>query len=140
MAEKTFHIEIVTPRRTVFQGEATLIALPGVVGPFQVLVNHAPLLTALEVGDIRIVSPEGKEQHFATSGGFVEVRNNVVTVIAETVEPATEIDIERARRARDRAEQRIVQARTIPGSGIDRARAQAALARSVNRLKISGVL
>jgi len=136
---KIFQIEIVTPRRTVFQGEATLIALPGVVGPFQVLVNHAPLLTALEVGDIRIVSPEGKEQHFATSGGFVEVRSNVVTVIAETVEPSREIDTDRARRARERAEQRIVQARTTPGSGIDIARAQAALARSINRLKTSGV-
>ena len=139
MAEKIFNVEIVTPRRTVFQGQATLIALPGVVGPFQVLINHAPLLTALEVVDIRIASPEGKETHFATSGGFVEVRNNVVTVIAETVEPVAEIDIDRARRARDRAEQRIVQARTTPGSGIDMARAHAALARSINRLKISGV-
>ncbi|MCE7934696.1 MAG: F0F1 ATP synthase subunit epsilon [Chlorobi bacterium CHB2] len=139
MAEKKFQVEIVTPRRTVFQGEATLIALPGVVGPFQVLIHHAPLLTALEVGNIRIVSPEGKEEHFATSGGFVEVRNNVVTVIAETVEPSAEIDIERARRARDRAEQRIVQARTTPGSGIDTARAHAALARSINRLKTVGI-
>ena len=82
MADKTFHVEIVTPRSQVYSGEATMVTLPGIVSPFQVLYNHAPILTQLEVGDLKIVGPDQRETHFATSGGFVEMKDNQLTVIA----------------------------------------------------------
>lgn len=138
MADKTFHIEIVTPREQVFSGEATLVTVPGVVSPFQVLVNHAPILTQLEVGDIRIVTADGQELHFATSGGFVEMKNNQMMVIAETAEIASAIDPARAEQAYARANERLVEARRTHNAAIDLVRAEAALARATNRLKIAG--
>lgn len=138
MADKTFHIEIVTPREQVFSGEVSLATVPGVVSPFQVLVNHAPILTQLEVGDIRVVTEAGQELHFATSGGFVEMKNNRMTVIAETAELASGIDADRAERAYQRAHERVTDVRRTRNSAIDMVRAEAALARATNRLKVAG--
>jgi len=135
---RTFHIEIVTPRALVFSGEVTLVTLPGVVAPFQVLVNHAPIVTQLEIGDIRVVTKDDQELHFATSGGFVEMKNNVMTVIAETAEMASAIDAARAENAYRRAQERISEARRAHNSAIDMARAEASLARAMNRLQIAG--
>jgi F-type H+-transporting ATPase subunit epsilon len=137
MADKTFHIEIVTPRGMVYQGEVVSATIPGVVSPFQVLYHHAPILTELETGDIIVVDGANRTYHFATSGGFAEMKNNRLTVIAETVEPAGEIDTDRAERARQRAEQRVRDARVTHDAEIDAMRAEAALARAVNRLKVA---
>ena len=137
MADKTFYVEIVTPKSQVFSGDATLVTLPGVMGPFQILYNHAPLLTQLEIGDIRIDGADGREHHFATSGGFVEMSNNRLTVIAETIEPAEEINVDRAERSRSRAEERVRQGRLAHDAAVDIARAEASLARATNRLRIA---
>ena len=134
---KTFSVEIVSPQRMVFQGEAESVTLPGVVAPFQVLYNHAPILTELEVGDIKVVDAQGRETHIATSGGFAEVRDNRMTVIAEAAEASTEIDTKRAERARERAAERVREARTNPRGDIDQIRAEAALARATNRLQVA---
>lgn len=134
---KTFHLDIRTPEGMAWQGEAEIVTLPGKLGAFQVLINHAPLLTELEVGEVRVVGENGKEQVFASSGGFAEVRMNTVTVLSETIEPVAEIDTARAESARMRAFDRIKESRQNPGSGIDRIRAEAALARAENRLKIA---
>jgi F-type H+-transporting ATPase subunit epsilon len=139
MADRTFHVEIVTPRSQVFSGEASMVTLPGVAGLFQVLYNHAPILTQLDAGDIRILVGPHHEHHFATSGGFVEMSNNRLTVIAETVEAAEDIDINRAERARTRAEERIREARATHDPSVDRARAEAALARATNRIRIAAM-
>lgn len=133
---KTFKLDIRTPEGVAWQGDAEVVTLPGTQGTFQVLVNHAPLLTELEVGEIRIQNESGKEERFASSGGFAEVRLNEVTVLSETIEPAAEIDPDRAQSARDRAIERIKEARTSPGTDINRTRAEAALARAENRLKV----
>ena len=125
------HVEIVAPDKRVFQGEAQSIRAPGVEGSFQVLVNHAPMIAAIEIGPIIVKTPTDEEISFATSGGFVEVLNNVVTVLAETVEPATEIDLDRAREAEERARQRLHE------SGADRARAEEALERARNRVRVA---
>lgn len=136
---KTFHVEIVTPQGMVLQDDVESVTLPGAVSPFQVLVNHAPILSELETGDIRVVDARGHEGHYATSGGFAEMKANVLTVIAETVEPAEKIDVARARSARSRAVERIHEARTAPRTtDIDIARAEAALARAINRLNVAG--
>ena len=133
MAEKTFLLEIVTPRRVVFKGEVTSFSAPGSIGRFQVLYNHAPLLSSLQVGEVRLTPGEGPEQRFATSGGFVEVKENHVVMLGETVERADEIDIERAKVAQGRAQKRLAE----KGSDIDFERARVALARALNRLRIA---
>ncbi len=140
MADKSFHVEIVTPQSMVFSGEATLVALPGILAPFQVLVNHAPIVTQLEVGTIKIEREGADDILYATSGGFVEHNHNRMTVVAETIETVDEIDANRAERARERALERIQQSRVGHDGRIDIVRAEAALARAINRLKMTGKL
>jgi len=132
--EKAFQLEIVTPRKTVFRGEVQSVSAPGAMGGFQVLVNHAPLLSSLRIGEVRIVDPKGSETAFATSGGFVEVRKNVVTLLAETAERSDEIDIHRAKAAQERSRGRIAGKAT----DLDVDRARLSLMRALNRLKIAG--
>lgn len=103
-------VDIVSPSGRVFSGEASRFKAPGVEGSFEVLKNHAPMLAAIEIGTIVVTGADGKPFTIATSGGFVEVQNNVVTVIAETAEIASEIDIERAKAAEQRAVQALADA------------------------------
>jgi F-type H+-transporting ATPase subunit epsilon len=99
----TVYIDIVSPNGSVFKGEAERVRAPGVQGTFEILHNHAPMIAAIELGPIYVTLASGERVAFATSGGFVEVLNNTVTVLAETAEPATAIDIERAKAAEARA-------------------------------------
>ena len=135
MADKTFHLEIVTPKRIVFKGEVTSFSAPGVDGGFQVLHSHAPLLASVKIGKVKISAVGGNEVHYAISGGFVEVRENKVILLAETAERADEIDVDRVKAARDRALKRL--AEKYPD--IDIERAKLALYRALNRLKIAGI-
>ena len=135
MADKILQLEIVTPRRIVFKGEVTSFSAPGVVGGFQVLYNHAPLLSSLKIGEVKIKEASGTEFHYAISGGFVEVRENHILLLAETAERTDEIDAERAKASRDRAQKRMAEKK----SNIDFERARFALYRALNRLKIAGV-
>lgn len=138
MSEKTFHVEIVTPRGQAYSGDATMVALPGAVGPFQVLVDHAPILSQLGVGLIRILDDANKEKKFATSGGFMEMSRNKMSVIAESIEPAEEIDAVRAEASLNRAQERLTLGRQDRTANVDMARAQASLTRAMNRLRIAG--
>jgi F-type H+-transporting ATPase subunit epsilon len=135
MADKSFHLEIVTPKRLVFKGEVTSFSAPGIDGGFQVLHSHAPLLASLKIGKVEISDAGGTEFHYAISGGFVEVRDNKVILLAETAERTDEIDIERVKAARDRALKRI--AEKYPETDIERAKL--ALYRALNRLKVIDV-
>ena len=133
MYEKGFHLEIVTPERVVFKDEATSVSAPGVKGGFQVLHNHAPLLSLLEIGAVKVKDKQGKDTVYATSGGFVEVRDNSVVVLVESAEAAGEIDLDRAKSAEDRAKERL----HSKDPSIDNIRAEAALMRAVNRQRIA---
>lgn len=133
MAEKTFKLEIVTPRKVVFSGDVQSFSAPGVMGGFQVLVNHAPLLAEITTGEVKLRDPQGSERSYATSGGFVDVLRNHVTLLAETAETPEEIDVGRAEKAKERARKRLAHRE----AGTDVERAEAALARAVNRLKIA---
>lgn len=135
MADKTFHLEIVTPRRIVFKGEVSSFSAPGVDGGFQVLHSHAPLLASVKIGKVKDSEAGGNEIQYAISGGFVEVRDNKVILLAETAERTDEIDVERVKSARDRAVKRL--AEKYPDTDIERAKL--ALFRALNRLKIAGV-
>jgi len=130
--EKGFQLEIVTPERVVFKDEATSVSAPGVMGGFQVLHNHAPLLSSLEIGAVKVKNKQGKDTVYATSGGFVEVRNNNVVVLVESAEAAGEIDLDRAKSAEERAKERL----HSKDPSVDNSRAEAALMRALNRQRI----
>ena len=128
----TLQVEIVSPDGSVFSGEASGIRAPGVQGSFEVLHNHAPMLAAFEVGPIWVTLDSGDKVAFATSGGFLEVLRNRVTVLAETAEPASNIDIERAKAAEERALE------LLKDEDPERRReAEVALERARNRVRVS---
>jgi F-type H+-transporting ATPase subunit epsilon len=133
MAEKTFHLEIVTPSRTVYSGEVLSFTAPGFEGSFQILFNHAPFLSSSGIGAVKIVEADGKIVHCATGGGFVEVKSNKVILLAESAERSDEIDVNRAAKAKERAAERLGKKE----KSIDFDRVQLALLRSINRLKIA---
>ncbi len=134
MAEKIFQLDIVTPRRIVYSNLVSSVSAPGELGGFQVLIDHAPLLSSLVVGEIKITDRNGATEQYATTGGFLEVRGNKVILLAETAEKASEIDVKRAEESRDRARKRLHE--LAPGTDVGRA--QRALERARNRLKIAG--
>lgn len=124
-------LEIISPSRQVFSGEIKSITVPGTKGRFQVLKNHAPIISTFEIGMIR-VDLKDKPKYFATAGGTIEVLNNKVLVLADSIESADEIDLDRALQAKERAEKRLSE----KSPDIDVERAQAALARALNRIKV----
>jgi F-type H+-transporting ATPase subunit epsilon len=127
-----YTLTIVTPERVVFEDKVISLVAPGSEGYLGVLTDHAPLITALIPGKLTVKDKEGKEQIFCVSGGFLEVSNNIATVLADAVETPVEIDVDRARAALDRAKERL----QTKNPEIDHARAQAALSRALNRIKI----
>lgn len=126
-----FQAQILTPDGPVFDGKVESIRVPGTNGDFQVLINHANLMSSLDVGPVTIVDATGKVLKVAISGGMLDVNNNVVSLFAEAAEPSYVINVERARASKDRAEQR------VKDSSMDQARVQISLLRAVNRLKIA---
>lgn len=132
MAELT--LELATPTRMVVAETVDEVVVPGSEGYFGVLPGHAPLLATLGIGELTYRSGRD-ERHVAVSGGFAEVRNDKVIVLADTAELPQEIDRARAERARERAEQRLA---GRSQDEIDYARAGAALARALIRIHVSG--
>ena len=94
-----FRVQILTPEREVFAGDAVHLYARGSLGYLGVLAHHAPLLTSLEPGLMSIKLPDGAQQHFVVTGGFLEVSNNRATVLADAAEPADEIDAAAAEHA-----------------------------------------
>ena len=126
-------VEIVSPSGLIFSGEVTGVRAPGVEGSFEVLRNHAPMIAAISIGSLVITDKSGNPITFATSGGFVEVSNNTVTVLAETAELGTAIDVERAQAAEARA----VEALATTTDPETKARMTKALERARNRARVS---
>lgn len=134
MPDKTFKLEVITPARVVFsKDDVTSVVAPGVEGYLGVLANHAPLMTALAIGHVDFKRVDGSDDEMAISGGFMEVFENTVTVLAETAELASEIDLQRAEAAVKRAEERVA----AHSPDVDMDRAQAALHRAMNRLNVA---
>jgi len=134
MSDKAYTVEIVTPRKVLYSGQAVSFTAPGELGSFQVLRDHAPLLAAIEIGELKLREPSGSEILYATGGGFVEVLANRVVVLAESAERSDQIDIRRAERARERAGERLKSRR----EEIDFERAKSSLLRALNRIRIAG--
>jgi F-type H+-transporting ATPase subunit epsilon len=128
---KELSVEIITPSSSVFRGKAKSVSVPGSLGNFQILYNHAPILSSLDIGKIKIVDLDDKTIELATSGGTVEVNNNNVLLVVDSAESKEDIDIARAREAFNRAKERI----SSHKNDIDLSRAELALQRALNRIK-----
>jgi F-type H+-transporting ATPase subunit epsilon len=128
----TFQLEIVTPEKKVVDTTATEAQIPGKNGYLGVLPGHAPLITELAVGEVTFRSG-AEEQRFAVAWGFAEVLPDKVTILAETAERPSEIDIERARKAKSRAEQRLASGDT----SVDVERSLNALHKAETRLEVA---
>lgn len=133
-AHTTMHVEVVTAERELYSGEADVVIAPGSEGELGILPRHAALLTTLKVGQL-LIRLGGAEESLFVSGGFLEVSNNSVTVLAETAERAEEIDQARAEAARRRAQEHLQQAQ----SDVERAELVGALERAVARLRVAEV-
>ena len=130
MAENTQRLEIVTPEKKEFSGDVRFVVAPGELGQLGFLPNHAPLMSGLKIGLVK-VEQEGKVFKVAISGGFVEVAKNKVTILADVAERDDQIDRERAEKAKERAEKRLSEKQT----DLDIKRAEMALQRALNRMK-----
>ncbi|WP_297825166.1 F0F1 ATP synthase subunit epsilon [uncultured Desulfovibrio sp.] len=128
----TLQLEVVTPDKTVVSAEVEMVVCPGVEGEFGVLPQHVSLLSALKIGDLRY-RVNGKDENVFISGGFADVNNNVLSVLAESAELAGDIDTARAQAARERAEKRL----TAHDESVDQTRAEAALQRAITRLQVA---
>ncbi|MDM7202956.1 MAG: F0F1 ATP synthase subunit epsilon [Thermodesulfobacteriaceae bacterium] len=128
-------LEVITPEKVVVTEEVDIVTAPGVEGEFGVLANHAPMVAAIKIGPLRYRVGE-KEEWVAVSGGFCEISQNKITFLVEAAERAYEIDVERALRAKERAEKRI-QEYQAKLAEIDYARARASLQRALTRLLVA---
>lgn len=134
MAEK-IQLEVVTPTGPVVSEQVDIVTAPGIDGDFGVLANHAPLLSSIKIGALSYKSGSSTES-LMVSGGFCEVSNNKITFLVESAERGRDIDVDRAMRAKERAEKRMALT-DKQHEAINSARAHAALQRAITRLKVS---
>ena len=132
---KTLEFEIMTPQKRVFKGVVESLVAEATDGSFGVLLDHAPMLSAIKFGIVRLKETGGgAEKVFVTSDGFFEVNDNRASLLVDTAETKEEIDVARAKAAFERAEQRL----NNPAESIDIERARAALMRALTRLQATG--
>lgn len=124
-------LDIVTPERTVYSKEVQMVITRAAGGDIGILPNHAPLISPLKPTVVDVKLDDNEEEKIAVSGGFLEVTRDQITILAEAAELASEIDVERARSAKKRAEERLKKQEKV-----DRVRAELALKRAMNRLKV----
>ncbi len=129
---KVFRLEVITPERTVFDGDVQSVTLPAEDGAMSVLAGHAPLVATLEIGPAKVVKADGTKSWLMLGDGFVEVTHNHVRVLADVGEPEDTIDLKRAEESERRARERL----KSKAGDLDLVRAEAALARALVRKKI----
>ena len=132
----TFPLSIVTPEREVFGAPITSISLPGVEGAFGVMSGHAPIMSLLNAGLVVVRGADNMEQRMSIGGGFFQMIGDKATLLADSVEMATDINVERAREAEQRASSRLA-GRMEPAAEVQRERAEAALKRARARLRVA---
>ena len=131
------HLEVVTPAGAVVSEDVDIVNAPGYGGDFGVLANHAPFLSTIKIG--LLTYEQNKERHnLMISGGFSEVSNNKITFLVESAEFGKDIDVDRAMKAKERAEKRLAQAAAHDDT-FNQVRAEAALQRALARMKASKV-
>lgn len=133
MAEKTFNLQIISPTRIFFDGDVDMVEMKTTEGEIGVLAGHIPLTAILQPGVVRIKQADGTKEA-ALHDGFVEIRKDKVTVLAESCEWPDEIDLSRAEEARERAERRIKSGK----KEVDMLRAELALKKALTRIDLAG--
>ena len=128
----TMRLDIITAEQLFYSDEVSSVVAPGLAGQLGILPNHAPLLPSLKPGELKVLK-EGEESNIAVSGGFLEVLQNVVTILADTAERAEDIDFERAEAAMKRAQDKV----DSSDSDMDLEKAIQALKRSQARVYVS---
>jgi F-type H+-transporting ATPase subunit epsilon len=127
----TIHVDIVSAEGEIFSGDATMVFVPALLGDIGIAPRHAPLLTTLRPGEVRVQTAAGEEQHVYVSGGALEVQPHLVTVLADTAVRAKDLDEAAALQAKQRAEEALASR----GEQMELAEAQAELARAIAQLK-----
>ena len=130
---KTIKVSVVTPDGLVYESDVEMVSTKAQSGELGILPGHIPMVAPLQIGAVRLKN-DGKTELVAVSGGFLEVRPEKVTILAQSAEQSDEIDLERAKRAKDRAEQRL---QTHKQDHVDFRRAELALQRALNRINVS---
>lgn len=129
---KTIKVSVVTPDGPVYEADVEMVSTKAKSGELGILPGHIPLVAPLEISAVRL-KKEGKTEYIAVSGGFLEVRPDKVTVLAQAAEKAEDIDVARAKAAKERAERRL----QSKDDDIDFKRAELALKRAINRLNVA---
>ena len=128
-------LEIVTPEKAVVNEDVQIVMAPGTLGEFGVLIDHTPFMTTLKTGTLRFKDADGQERYVFISGGFAEALPDRVTILAESAERRRDIDLDRARSALERAQQRLAKE---DEDAIDVERARAGIERALYRIKLAG--
>ena len=126
----TLHVDIVSAEAEIFSGTATMVFAPAEMGEVGIAPRHAPLVTRLKPGEVRVQTQEGDEMSFFVSGGMLEVQPHVITVLADTAIRADDLDEAQASEAKVRAEKML----SDKSADLDYAKAQAELAQSIAQL------
>lgn len=127
----TVHVDIVSAEAEIFSGPATMIFVPGVMGELGIMPRHAPLLTKIKPGEVRIRTEDGNEEFFYVSGGMLEIQPHVITILADTAARAKDLDEAAAQAAKQRAEQVLKDKK----GDMDLAQAEAELAEALAQIK-----
>jgi len=131
------HLEVVTPAGAVVSEDVDIVNAPGYGGDFGVLANHAPFLSTIKIGLLTYEQGNDRKS-LMISGGFSEVSNNKITFLVESAEAGSDIDVDRAMKAKERAEKRLAQA-AAQDDTFNQVRAEAALQRALARIKASKI-
>jgi len=129
----TLRLEIVTPERKLYEEDVNMVVVKGVAGELGILPHHVPLVTPLKIAPVK-AKKGNKDEWIAVHGGFMEVRKDKVVILAEAAELGQDIDLIRARQAKERAERRLADKAT----DIDHKRAELAFQRALSRLTVGG--
>lgn len=130
----TLRLEIVTPERKVYEEDVNMVVVKGVEGELGILPNHIPLVTPLKIAPVKAKKDGAADEFIAVHGGFMEVRKDKVVILSEAAERGKDIDVIRAKQAKERAEKRLAE----KSSEIDMVRAQLALQRALTRISVAG--
>lgn len=128
--DKKIHLKIITHEKIVYENDVDAVYSPGINGEFGVLYNHIPFMTTLKIGITKVIA-NGQQECVSTLGGIFQMRDNKITILADEAEKGCDIDVPRARLAKERAEARLGSAKDKK----ERARAERAIARAMARLK-----
>lgn len=131
---KTIKVSVVTPDGPVYESDVEMVSTRATSGELGILPGHIPLVAPLDITSIRLKKDGKTTEVIAVSGGFLEVRPEQVTVLAQAAEKASDIDVERAQRAKERAEQRLQEQHQ---EHVDFRRAEVALRRAINRISVA---